>query len=691
MATKLTLSLEKLDKLADDVAKLDMPRVVKAGDKIVPSFQKEGYLEEANKKTLTWVRRFFVLRDSCLLSYDSEDIDKIVEPQTSVCLGKCKVQLLESIDDLNKLVGGLIDCAGKEHCIHVTTRPDKEHVLLCASTAEERESWVEAIRFARTVTHANMVKLSVENRVLAEEKGAAEVALAHSTTALSIFSNKEYIQKTPIAGGAEGWLKTVGFKKVSEHDAKKTKLSNMLDGLFGPSELKKLKKRYCILRDSHLMLYDAGDALLKPRGVLYLVGTTVEPLDDDETGTFRFRCSSPECGDYIDFVASTEKRRTKWMFALKIGSRVTYPDFRMLMEEHSLLSNALMTPRAGAPPAPYQPAGIEGPQQPQMEDIDLQDAQLDPGTEQPFDVNGAPLIRNPNGKFVDINGIEITPSTPRFSSTGVQLDNFNRPIPPGAVPMFNEAGAPIGVGPDGGHYLADGTEIPKDAPHYDVSGAMLDAGTVQAADAVVQHLNVALKVHSFLTPRRNDAVDVLGRTFRESTSNNNGFVNADGDFVPLASARRYDLDAGMVTFEQPAPATQATILTIVIDNDDDAEHTIEVGSVEVDSNTTLRDVRLLIKNDVEQHYPDFLFLIDMTPLLKYEEANYLAIDQVPSVHIRGKELNKSNTKIGFTKKVSEMIASEEQKKQEQREFEDVLARIRTGKFLKPVAKSWLEP
>ncbi len=40
MATaKFSLSLEKLDKLAEDIAKLDIPRVVKSGDKNLPTFQ----------------------------------------------------------------------------------------------------------------------------------------------------------------------------------------------------------------------------------------------------------------------------------------------------------------------------------------------------------------------------------------------------------------------------------------------------------------------------------------------------------------------------------------------------------------------------------------------------------------------------------------------------------------------------
>lgn len=690
-SNRFSLSLDKLDKLAEDVAKLDIARVAKSGNKVVPSFQREGYLEEANKKTLSWVKRFFVLRDSCLLSYDSPDVEKIVEPQTSVCLGKCKVQLLDSQEDLDKLVGGLIDCKGKSYCIHITTRPDKEHVLISCPTAEDRKAWVDAIKVARTVTHANMVKLSVENRVLAEDKGAAEVALMHSTSALAIFSNKEYIQKTPIAGGAEGWLKTVGFKRAT--DKKGKKMTQMLDGLFGQSELKKLKKRYCILRDSHLMLYDAGDALLKPRGVLYLVGTKVELLDDDETGTFRFRCTNPEVGDYIDFVASSEKRRRKWVFALKIGARVTYPDFRMLLEEHALLANVVMTPRASAPSAPNVPAiQVEAPPDPSIEDIDLQEHQLDPGTTQPYDGAGDPMLRNPEGKWVDVKGEEVLATTPRYSSSGEQLDSFNRPLPPGAVPMFTKDGTPIGVGPDGRHYLPDGTEVPKDGAHFDASGGELDKNSVTAATTVSQNLNVALKVHAFLAPGNEAAVDVLGRTFRGEAEGDN-LVNADGNVVPLTSARRMG-DHGMQAYNPAARPKAKESLKIVVENSSpDSEDVIELGCVEIDETTTLADVRTLIRKDMEAlKFADFIFLFDMTPMLKYEEANHRALECMPELHVRGNELsfNTQPAGPGFSKKLAEFAKEAERKKQEEEEFTDIMSRVRAGTFLKPVARDYAE-
>lgn len=634
-----------------------------------------------------------MLRDSCLLSYDSDDLDKIVEPQTCVCLGKCKVQLLDDEEELNKLVGGLINCAGKKYCVHITTRPDKEHVLLCCSSAEDRKEWVDSIKIARTITHANMVKLSVENRVLAEEKGATEVALAEESSALVIFSNPEYIQKTPIAGGAEGWLKTVGFKKAhAENEGKKGKFANMMDGLFGPSELKKLKKRYCILRDSHLMLYDAGDALLKPRGVMYLVGTEVEHLADDETGTFRFRCGSPECGDYIDFVASTEKRRRKWVFALKIASRVTYPDFRILMQEHQLLASVTMTPRI----TPNQPTmqAITGPVI-SLDDVDLQDAQVDPGTEQPYDENGQPFLRSPEGKLVDLSGNDVVPATPRFDAGGAQLDNFNRPLPAGAVPMFTNDGQPIGVGPDGQHYLADGTIVSQDEAHFDVKGEQLSPDQIRAAGAIAQHINVALKVHAKLNPGASEtAVDVLGRTFREA--NHDGqFVNADGLVVPPASARQYRAATGeLVDYNALQDASRKGVLKIVVEDGGDHQHDdfgVEIGNIEVDSKTTLKDIRYAIQVDVEKHFPDFLFLLDMTPMLKYEESNFKAIDCLPAIQIRGKEVTTVAPKSVFSKKVSEMLESEERKKQEQREFENILNRVRAGKFLKPVKESILDP
>jgi len=710
---RFSLSLEKLDKLAEDIAKLDVPRVVKTSDKVLPSFQHDGYLEEANKKSLKWNSRFFVLRDSCLLSYDSDHPAKIVEPETCVCLGKCKVQLLEQQDELNKLVGGLIDCAGKQYCIHITTRPDKEHILLCASSEEVRQQWVNAIKVARNITHANMVRLAVENRVFAEEKGAVQVTLDNTTSALAIFSNREYIQKTPITGGAEGWLHTVGFKNSAEDEGKKGVFGSMLGGIFGSSELKKLKKRYCILRDSHLLLYEAGDALLKPRGVMYLVASTAETLPDDSSGHFRFRCSSPLCGDYIDFSASSEKRRKRWMFSLKIGARVTFPDFKMLMQEHSLLADAVMTPRAGPAAVPHKPTLEPDPTSTSgdfmFENLDLQDTEVDAGAEQPYGLDGMPLLRNPSGKLVDVQGIELLPTTPRFGASGVQLDNFNRALPLGAVPMFTAELTPIGVGPDGKHYLADGTQVPESDPHFDAHGNQLDGDTVKAAEAVATNVSMELKVRARLLGDDSGSaeamVDVLGRTFRDMRDGETQgkLINADGDEVPLMSARVVSTggEAGgelqLQDYEsrKKPEATMAT-LVVKVDAEDSADDSQEVVSVDVDERTTLQDVRLAIQSDMANLFPPegfFLFMLDMAPLSKHEEGTRLAMRCLPEITIRGgRDVILQETLAqapSAVKKVAAMIEAEEKKKQEQKEFELVMERVRSGKFLKPVKTSLL--
>jgi hypothetical protein len=108
------------------------------------------------------------------------------------------------------------------------------------------------------------------------------------------------------------------------------------------------------------------------------------------------------------------------------------------------------------------------------EETDIQGRPLAPLALQPHTEDGVPLIRDLSGQLVDpMTGDSLAPSTPRFSVEGELLDAFNRPLPPGAVPMFDAKGRAIGVGPDGKHYTDDGDEISCDAPHFDSSGNQL--------------------------------------------------------------------------------------------------------------------------------------------------------------------------------------------------------------------------
>lgn len=675
---KLKVPQSKLDKLADDLRKLEVSHAIvnQSTNTAVPAFQRQGYLEKLGHTRLKWFKRFFVLRDSFLLSYNLQKSDYTVEPRSSVHLGNATIQLLEH--------------AGKEFCFLVTT-VQRDRFLFAAENEEERRQWVSDLEQARKITHANMIKLAVENRCLAEEKGAANVALDNSTSALAIFSNEQYIQNTPITGGAEGWLRTLGF---NPDESKRAALMK---------NKKALQKLYFILRDSHLLMFQGGDMLTKPRGVMFLLSTKVEVLaSEDADGDFAFRVSSPQFGDEITLVAGSNKMRKRWVDALRVGARVTYPDFRLLLKEHEILASVTMTPRAAPPPAPNQPAPIHAEQQTAQpllfEDFDLLGEMLDPGTQQAFDENGQPIVRNPDGQLTTADGGVLLPVTPRFNTNGQQLDPFNRPLPPGAVPMFTVEGKPIGVGPDGIHYLPDGTVVGEEEPHFDAAGNQLTTETVSAANAVATDISVAIKVRNMLKSdgAREEAIDVLGRTFRDQGQPGaTSLVNADGEVVPLASARRVQNSTGqmvdyaqMVAEQAAAPPREDHLLIKATDDQGDEK---DLGSVTIDDRTSLQDVRKMITAEIRTDFEDFVFLVNSIPLLKYEEKDRLAISCVPEVFIRGNELKNVTRDTKFTAKVSSLMQYEQAKKKEADEFSDVLAKIRQGKFLRNTNMSMLGP
>lgn len=685
---KLAVPKTKLEKLADDLAKLSGPDTVNVtgGGAPVPTFQRQGYLEKLGHTRLKWFKRFFVLRDSFMLAYNLQKSDYTVEPRAAIHLGNSTITMCEH--------------NGKEFCFMIETQ-QRDKFLFSAESPSDRDVWMQDLETSSQVTHANMVKLAVENQCLAEEKGAGAVALENSTSALAIFSNEEYIQNTPITGGAEGWLRTAGFNPDEERPNEK--------GSFRKKGKKELTKCYFILRDSHLLMFNGGDILTKPRGVMFLLGTNVvENSDRGGDGDYHFTVKSPECGDEIELVASSNKIRTRWCQALRVGSRVTYPDLKLLMREHELLASVTMTPRA-APvitPAVAPVAKNEKGFNPIITttDTDLQGEQLDPGVQQAYDAQGNPILRNPEGKLVTFadeqvsKPEEILPSTPRYNASGQQLDPFNRALPPGAVPMFTKDGTPIGVGPDGQHYLPDGSVVEKSADHYDVDGKKLDNNTVVAADAVSTDLNVAIKVR---TKMKGDgstaqAVDALGRTFREgfdekSMDGATTIKNADGVDVPLASARRLESSTGALQGGDTAAAAAAAKrdegtkkaseekLKVMVEDEDGNEK--ELGVVEVSHNTTLSGVRSQIHSEVALEFPDFVFLFNGVPMMRYEERDKLAIACMPEVFIRGKELKKVTAKK-FSKKVEALLAKQDEEKETENEFMAMMKRVREGKQLK---------
>lgn len=653
------LDMNKLDKLTEDLQKLDMPKVVKGGSKdgegAVPMFQCKGYLEKMGTKKKQWYKRFFVLRDSFLLSYNLGKSDFTVEPNKCVHLVKCKLEMF--VKD------------SRQFCFSITTQ-ERDRFEFSAESEKERASWRKDIEIGRIISHKNMVKLAVENQCLAEEKGVVDMLKAHSSSALSLFSNQEYIKKTPLTGGAEGWLRTVGFCTA------------------GADSKKAPKKCYFMLKDSHILMFHNGDTLKKPRGCMYLVGTKIDDMESPD-GEFKFILTSKHCADFIELVANSEAQRKRWSSALRIGSRVTYGDFKLLLKEHEILQNLKPGEEASmeADPAVGLAEAEENMTINQAEiemaqAEDLADDELEPGTVQPYDAEGNPMLRTPAGKLVNKDGEEVQAKTHRFDAAGRELDAFNRPVPEGAAPMFTEDGKAIGVGPDGNHYLPDGTEVAKDAAHFDADGNQLNKDVVAKADAVAQVINIQIKTRQRMKADGSAAeeVDALGRTFRGGDKGGM-LINADGEEVPAMTARRVVNADGQLAAEA-APPPEAKKGTINIKIDDEGE-TKTIGSVEIDEHSTMQFVRNQIAGDLAGTYDSFVFMFNYVPITKTEEIDMMAMACLPDVFVRGLEL-KTVSAPKFNKKLAEMSAKDEAAKKAQNEFETMMERVRNGNFLKKV-------
>eukprot|EP00299_Pterocystis_sp_00344_P017928 c8974_g1_i2.p1 GENE.c8974_g1_i2~~c8974_g1_i2.p1 ORF type:complete len:694 (+),score=169.59 c8974_g1_i2:41-2122(+) len=679
---KLNVSAGALDRFSHDLEKLTLDAAFKAVPKTdakIPAFQRQGFMEKLGHTRKKWFKRFFVLRDSFLLSYNLDKSELTVQPRASIHLAHSKIMPVDS---------------GNKICF-VIIAADKEEYEFAVQSEEERKGWLKDLQIARMINHSNMVKLAVENSCIAEAKGLTEVTKDKSTSSLTIFSNPEYIRQTPSVGGAEGWLYTPGFNT----------LSNQPSGIF--SSKAKWFKAFFILRDSHLMMFKSGDSVSKPRSCMYLVGTVVEPLETEERYGFVLR--SANCGDLVELAAETEALRLRWTNALKIGARVTYRDFKLLLKEHELISSVSVTPR-GAPAEATE--GAEGEEQvptaapsagPMLHDeSDILGNQLDPGAVQPYTAEGNPILRSPEGKLVDsMTGQEISPMDPRFSENGQQLDPFNRPLPPGAQPMFTSEGIPIGVGIDGSHYLPDGTVVEKDQAHFDSTGKQLEKEVIDAADGIAVNVSIAIQVRAQLAVEGTSAevVDHLGRTFRDMNADAQGMVvNADGDKIPIKTARVLDRDNKEIvdfqTFRNKENKThrdQGTVpftertgkLTILVEDEDSPAK--EIGNVEVQGGMSLSDLRHAIESEIVQD--DFVFVSDSLPLSAAEEKAKYALAVGETVTIRPRNRIGGMTSKATHAKLEQMRLYELEKQKEAEKFRNIMAAIQSGTFLKHSKKN----
>jgi hypothetical protein len=77
----------------------------------------------------------------------------------------------------------------------------------------------------------------------------------------------------------------------------------------------KWKKCFFVLRDSHLIMYFSGDTLIRPRGVMYLDGTTITVIENKPKST--------KSGNDDDDDDEDDERP---VFAISIVSKVSVRD-----------------------------------------------------------------------------------------------------------------------------------------------------------------------------------------------------------------------------------------------------------------------------------------------------------------------------------------------------------------------------
>jgi hypothetical protein len=90
----------------------------------------------------------------------------------------------------------------------------------------------------------------------------------------------------------------------------------------------------------------------------------------------------------------------------------------MCSQEHEILVNY----KPNETPEPVDPATAmtEEPIQhnSNLEDTGVLGEELEPGTAQPYDESGNPMVRNPDGVLVDSTGDAVRPTTARFTAEG---------------------------------------------------------------------------------------------------------------------------------------------------------------------------------------------------------------------------------------------------------------------------------
>lgn len=566
---------------------------------------REGPLEERLYQKTKFVRRWFVLRDSFLFCYETEESSRI-EPRFCIPLAESKI-------------GSCPKQVDHEYCFMVLC--GTYFNVMASQTDSEKTVWLKDLNYAKFVTHENLANLAHFNRLSIRaipDAAEQEKTRAHFEQAeYGRLGETEYVHEVPGGGGMEGFLTCPGLKIM---ESSRTSRSAM----YSKDLRAQWKSLYFVLKDSHLLIYDLldhSDLITEPKTVLYMGGNvrvvqqhdeSENPDDENDTTPVRFYFSVVNMDNEAEAVAvyaNTDAERTRWMNALKASALVTTRNVLM-----AAVDKETITVKADISATEY----------------DLQGTLLDPMCVQPYDDAQKPLYRHPDGRLVTRDLQPVDMDAKRFSKGGQPLDPYHRPLPPNAVAMFaQKPKEPIGVGVDGKHYAyPSGREFTASDPHYDYEGQKIAEDTVKAAEQIVPALKTACLVRSaILTREKHPLFDAFGRRIRKTRDHK--LMTAEGlELGPNAAV--FDAMGSRTKYKPPETGAVKTLEVIYLTND---ATPVTLGKLGIEvGRTTLADVHAEVKKGLGSNkVSTIVFLVKNMPIPDKERELRTASDYLPRI------------------------------------------------------------
>jgi len=443
---------------------------------------------------------------------------------------------------------------------------------------------------------------------------------------------EDYASDVPVKGGIEGVVYTNGITQPGD-----------------PDVAKEWKPMYCIVKDAYFLLYDCvnhSELVTEPLAILHLGGAVevikgaVEKEDEmaeegevaESAGLDReviarqnlaadskldkhfFTVMQTKDGDAsVSMYVTSEQECKNWVTKLQMAALVTIRNVML-----AAIDKESISVEAG-----INPTGR-----------DLLGRLLDPGALQPFDERLKPLYRHPDGRTLNRDMTPHEIKAARISVDKTPLDFYNRPLPPGAVPMFTAAPVePIGVGVDGKHYAyPSGRVLKVSDKHFDAAGRALSGDVVKAAGAVQSTLKLATIVRSsILAKEKLPIYDAFGRILRKQRDGS--LLTLDGQRLP-SNAAVFDI-VGNPASVPPSGKGQTGTLDVDFYGADGVKQLIGKVGIEM-GHTTLQDLHQCLRKNIDTvstqvKVTSINFLYKGSPIPDAVRSSWLCSSFLPSV------------------------------------------------------------